>query len=181
MCCLSKAAVVSRDPVLACIVLTSALTLGASGEPQAERTAIRPDGQPLAWQRTDQYVAPDFEGFFPDDSEGGKKLDQLFRSGALDSQADEEILKTVHAGLRRTSQHRTLVLRWLGNKYIWNKSPQNSQAIEIMYHAADFRKAAEVYGVRHYAVYFGLSVVQPKTRAILQTLAELCMRVDDRS
>jgi len=49
-----------------------------------------------------------------------------------------------------------------------------------MYHAADFSgKKADPFGTRHYAVYFGLSVVNPKTPAILRTLADLCMRVDD--
>ncbi len=49
-----------------------------------------------------------------------------------------------------------------------------------MYHAADFRgERADPYGTRHYAVYFGLSVVEPKTPAILRTLVDLCMRVDD--
>ena len=49
-----------------------------------------------------------------------------------------------------------------------------------MYHAADFSgKNADAYGTRHFAVYLGLSVVQPKTPAILRTLADLCMKVDD--
>ena len=49
-----------------------------------------------------------------------------------------------------------------------------------MYHAADFSgERADPYGTRHYAVYFGLSVVTKKTPSILRTLADLCMKVDD--
>src|SRR5262249_44695260 len=97
-----------------------------------------------------------------------------------DQRPDAEILRTVREGLRRTREHRTLILAWIGNRYVWGKSPQDPDAIEIMYHAADFRgRSADPYGTRHYAVYFGLSVVQPKTPAILRTLADLCMRVDD--
>jgi len=107
-------------------------------------------------------------------------LDTLWKAQDKDDRTDEEILETVHNGLRRTTQHRTSILRWIGNKYIWGKSPQHPVAIEIMYHAADFSgDRADPYGTRHYAVYFGLSVVRPKTPAILRTLAELCMRVDD--
>ncbi len=134
----------------------------------------------FAWQQTSPYVAPDFETYFPDDKEGGEKLDQLWRSRHKDEVEDEEILSTVRNGLRHTTQHRTSILRWVGNKYIWNRSPQNPEAIEIMYHAADFSgERADPYGTRHYAVYFGLSVVQEKSPAILKTLVALCMRVDD--
>jgi hypothetical protein len=179
----SETAFVGRILILAAVALAPMPAGAAEAAPESktaiEKTIAGLDGKPLAWQRTDKYVAPDFEGFFPDDPEGGKKLDRLFRSRTRDSQAGDEILGTVRSGLRRTTQHRTLILQWLGNRCIWNVSPQDPRAIEIMYHAADFRKVAEVYGTRHYAVYFGLSVVQPKTPAILRTLAELCMRVDD--
>ena len=107
---------------------------------EAAGNVVAPERWPwrtLAWQSTDPYVAPDFERFFADDREGGIKLDQLFKSRTKDSRADDEIFRTVRAGLRRTSQHRTLILAWLGNRYIWGKSPQNPQAVEIMYHATD--------------------------------------------
>ena len=127
-----------------------------------------------------QYSPPDFEKYFPDDTEGGRKLDALWQSSDKDARPDAEILQTIQNGLRRTKEHRTLILRWLGNRYIWNKNPQNPEAIEIMYHAADWRgKNNDPYGTRHYAVYFGLSVVQPKTPAILRALVELCIAVDD--
>jgi hypothetical protein len=134
----------------------------------------------LAWQQSDSYTTPSFEAFFPDNVEGGKALDALWLSQDKDSRADGEIFETVRNGLRRTTKHRTLILAWVGNRYIWGKSPQHPYAIETMYHAADFSgERADPYGTRHYAVYFGLSVVQPKTPAILRTLADLCMRVDD--
>jgi len=131
---------------------------------------------------SEAYQGPSFDTFFPDDVEGGLALDRLWNARDRETRSDQEILKTVQRGLRRTREHRTLILGWIGNKYIWNKSPQNSDAIEIMYHAADFSgERADPYGTRHYAVYFGLSVVQPKTPAILRTLAELAMRVDDHN
>lgn len=133
-----------------------------------------------AWQRTGSYVPPSFETFFPDDETGGVALNQLWRSNDKDARSDQEILDTVRNGLRHTNAHRTSILRWIGNKYIWGQSRQNPDAIEIMYHAADFSgKQADPYGTRHYAVYFGLSVTQPKTPSILRTLAELAIRVDD--
>jgi len=139
----------------------------SSDEPPAQ-TSISGD---LAWQRTDRYVAPDPKGFFPDDVEGGKRLDALFQAVDKDRRSDEEILSTVRQGFRRTSQYRTLVLRWIGNRYIWGKDPQNAEAIEIMYHAVPME--------RHYAIYFGLSVMTHKTPNVLRTLAEICMQGED--
>jgi len=133
----------------------------------------------LAWQSTDNYIAPNFEKYFPDDEEGGKKLDALYAAADKDSRSDEEILKTVRNGLRRTSNYRSKILSWIGKRYIWNKTPQNPDAIELMYHAADFSEPkAESYETRSAAVYYGLSVVKSKTPAILRTLVELCMPAD---
>jgi len=127
------------------------------------------------WQRTDQYIPPDFEAYFPDDEEGGKKLDSLWNANDKDSRSDEEILSTVRKGLRRTSTRKLFILRWIGHKYIRGKQPENPEAIEIMYHATD----GDEYDTTYNAVLFGLSVVQPKTKNILRALAELCTRVDD--
>ncbi len=138
-------------------------TTSPTPKPPARRT-----DDTLAWQRTDRYVAPDPEGFFPDDTERGKRLDALFKAVDRDRRSDEEILSTVRQGFRTTQQYRTLVLAWIGNRYIWNKDPQNAEAIEIMYHAVPMQP--------HYAVYFGLSVVKDKTPNILRTLADLCIQ-----
>jgi len=132
-----------------------------------------------AWQQEAPYRAPDFEGYFPDDAEGGERLDELFRTSAMRELADDVYLAVVRAGLRRTTQHRTLILSEVGNRLIWGQVPQHPEAIELCYHAADFSEAAEVYGTRHYAVYFGLSGVTDKTPAILRTLVDLCVAVDD--
>jgi hypothetical protein len=150
------------------------IVLPASYRVGAAASAVRPAApwpEPLASQRTDRYVPPDPNGFFADDLEGGKRLDALFQAVDKDSRPDEEILTTVRQGLRRTAQHKTLILAWIGNRYIWNKDPQNAQAIEIMYHAVPLE--------RHYAVYFGLSVVKDKSPNILRTLAEICLQGEE--
>lgn len=137
-------------------------------------------GNELAWLQTDSYTPPDFKSFFPDDAAGGKILDELWKSKDKDSRIDTEILGTVRNGLRNTKQHRTLILGWIGNKYIWGKSPQNPEAIEIMYHAIDYPERKGVRGgTQHYAVYFGLSVVDQKTPSVLRALVDLCMTIDD--
>ena len=134
------------------------------------RRAVEPVPQ-LDWQRTGTYMPPNPEVFFPNDAEGGKALDALFDAADKDKRSDEEILSTVRKGFRRTSKHKTLVLSWIGNKYIWNKDPQHAEAIEIMYHAVPIE--------RHYAVYFGLSVMKNKSPNVLQTLADICMQGED--
>ena len=133
----------------------------------------------LAWQQATPYVAPDFEAYFPDDVEGAALLDELYAANTLRQLDEEEFLAVIRQGLRRTTNHRTLILSFVGNRLIWNQEQQHPLAIELCYHAADFSEQAERYGSRHYAVYFGLSVVHEKTPAILRTLADLCVAVDD--
>ena len=123
------------------------------------------------WQRTDTYMPPNPDEFFPNDPDAGKALDLLFDAVDKDKRSDEEILSTVRKGFRRTSKHKTLVLSWIGNRYIWNKDPQHAEAIEIMYHAVPME--------RHYAVYFGLSVMKHKSPNVLRTLADICMQGED--
>ena len=140
----------------------------AEQEGQAPGSVV---GSGYAWQRTDRYVSPSPENFFPDDPDGGKRLDALFNAVDKDRRPDEEILTTVRQGFRRTRKHRTLILAWIGNRYIWGKQTQNPEAIEIMYHAVPME--------RHYAIYFGLSVVLSKTPNILRTLVDICMQGEE--
>jgi hypothetical protein len=135
---------------------------------------------PHAWRRTDVYVAPDFEAFFPDDREGGKRLDEVWEASDRGRKDPAEALETVRRGLRRTRKPAEIV-RWIGQHLIWGKPPQNADAIEIMYHASDFPGSAggQAGETRYCAVYFGLSVVEPKTPAVLHTLVDLCMESDD--
>lgn len=159
-------------------IVTSGHVVNMAGNviPKADQPAV----EDRAWQKTDPYVPPNFNRHFADSMEGGFALDALWDAPNKDSRSDAEILNTVRQGFRNTRQHRMPILRWIGNKYIWNKSSQNPDAIELMYHAADFSgENANPSGARHSAVYFGLSVTQPKTPAILRTLAELAVQVDD--
>jgi len=136
-------------------------------------------GSVYAWSRIDRYIPPDFNGFFSDDPKAAHLLDELFSSLQDSNLPDNELLQIVRNGLRRTSQDRELVLRAIGNRYIWNKTPQNPAAIEIMYHAAD---PGNVYGTRHYAIYFGLSVIRPENPPnVLRTLVSIRMKVDDEN
>jgi beta-lactamase regulating signal transducer with metallopeptidase domain len=118
-----------------------------------------------------------FNSYFPDDKSAGERLDKLFdlwnKQGA-DSNAlsltDQQILEVVRNGFRRTDRHPTLILGLVGNRYIWGKSPQNEDAIGLMYRASYSPDS----NIRHYAEYFGLSVVERKSPEILKRLAQLC-------
>ncbi len=143
------------------------------------KNAISPDVA-YAWQSTEKYFPPDSAKFFPENAEAGTELDRIFLQGGPEFKPNDSVLKLIRQGLRNTRAHRTSVIRWVGNTYIWGKEEQNPDAIELMYHAADFRgPAADPFGTRHYAVYFGLSVVQKKSPAILRTLVDLSLAVDD--
>ena len=156
-------------PVITCTLLIFGCTPTEPGLEKQVRNTER------AWQQTEPHIAPSFETFFPDDIEGGQILDTLWKSPDKDSRNDEEIIASVRHGLRNTKQDKTFILRWIGNKYIWTRSPQNEDAIEIMYHASGFSGASAntIGGINYYAVYFGLSVVYPKTPSILRTLVDL--------
>jgi hypothetical protein len=158
------------------LLLALLLTLPASmawAPPQDD------DGSGRAWQQAEPYVAPNFEAYFPDDAEGGLLLDQHFEANTLRKLPDAEFLAVIRDGLRRTTNHRTIIISFVGQRFIWGVEPQHPDAIELCYHAADFRSEAAKYGARHYAVYFGLSVVDEKPPAVLRTLVDLCVAVDD--
>ena len=129
---------------------------------------------PYAWKHS-QYVPPDYKSFFPDDEQGAEKLNEFWKAHIWHkketSLSDKEIFDLVRNGLKRFDR-KMEVLRWLGNRYIWGKKPQHPEAIEIMYHAAGGP-------ARSSAIYFGLSVVRPKTPNIMKTLVDICMEVDD--
>jgi RNA polymerase sigma factor (sigma-70 family) len=148
-------------------------------EPPAEPRAITPARAPepaLAWRRVDTYEPPDFDRFFPDDGRGGMELDALWTDPNKDKRPVAEVLRIVRNGLRRTREPRDQIIAWVGGSHIWGKSPQHPDAVEILYHAADFRTQSPAAGVTRYnAVYYGLSVVEPKPPAVLRTLVEMSM------
>jgi len=153
----------------------------AGDRPQASRsspteTQTAPVKTSYAWQRTDTYIPPDYKGFFPEDQQAAGQLEALWRSEDKDRRPDSEILSTVRRGFRAYQGDKGDIVRWIGNRCIWNKQPQNPEAIEIMYHVTDI---GEDYGTGYYGVYFGLSVVQPKTPAILRRLADMAMASDN--
>lgn len=182
----------AKSPPLAaaCLALGALIIAGAGARAQraapddASKAAAPPQGAlfaPHAWSRADVYEAPDFERFFPDDREGGKALDALCEDKDRDRRPDAEILQAARRGLRR-AQKTTQIISWIGNRYIWGRSPQDPDAIEILYHAADPSIPGGdgvLNGIRHYSIYFGLSVVEPKPAAILRTLVDLCMDSED--
>lgn len=132
-----------------------------------------------AWQRTDKYAPPDFNGFFPDDSEGGQRLDAMATSGQLERLPAEEMVPVVQRGLRAMRGRRLGVLRSLGNRFIWGQPDQNPAAIELMYHAAGCPPAPGLEEIAQNGVYFGLSVVKTKSPNVLRTLVDLCVSSND--
>jgi RNA polymerase sigma factor (sigma-70 family) len=186
------------------IVLSVWLALGglAAGmamlEPQAPRQEKATSSVPTAkvqaatqapknqlttysWNRADRYEPPDFEAFFPDDLEGAKQLADLWLAKDRDQRPDAEILDKARRGLRRAErQVQWEVIRWVGGRYVWGKSPLNPLAVELMYHATDIPGDPENgSSLGHWARYFGISTLQPKTPAVLRTLADSCMQSDE--
>ena len=110
--------------------------------------------------------------FFPDDMEAGQELDELWavKNQAFNTVSHEEILEIIRKGFRRTSADKNDIIRTIGSKYIWNKSPSEPAAVDILY-CASFNP-----DVMYNAFYYGLTVTKPKSPMVLQRLVDLAMQ-----
>lgn len=129
----------------------------------AENVQIKP---PYAWNRDDKYVAPDFEGFFPDDPAGGEQLDALFTGRLGGNHAPEDVLAAVRRGLRHTKVYKSQLLAQVGS-FVWNAKQQDPRAIELLYHASDVRGP-----VSHTGMYYGLTVLKDRTPNVMRAISE---------
>ncbi len=151
-----------------------------SGGDQPAAAASDPAQPTRAWHQKAPYQPPDFERFFPDDPAAGPPLDALIKNFEKDPRSDVEKLRLFRQGFRRAETNRATMLTVVGNRYIWGKSPQHPDAIEIVYHAADWKAGGDNPNDSFmHAIHNGLSVVEPKSPAILKTFAEICMHKDD--
>ncbi len=189
------------------IVLAAGPSPGASdGQPapavQTKGVAARAGlFAPQAW-RSEPYRPPDFAGFFPDDPAGARALAALCDEVKTEMEhqeatpndpgrtpwwllsnrrSDDEILQMVRRGLRRIDGERRIwVIRWIGARYIAAKGKQNPDAIEILYHAMDYRDDRHYdNATSRYAQGPCSILIQPKTHALLRALVELGMREDN--
>jgi len=122
--------------------------------------------EPHAWNRTDRYAPPDFEGFFPDDAEGGRQLDDLFGGKLGGNHKPGDVFAVVRRGLRNTTRHPTLIMAEIGKGFVWNIKEQDPRAIELLYHASDHPHT------KHYAMYHGLTVVNERSDNLVRTLMQ---------
>lgn len=129
----------------------------------------------FAWQDAETYRPPDFEGTFAADEAGTKRLEKALRAAERGESPGEDIFEIMRAGLRGMKDRQMPALRWFGNQFIWNKSPQHPRAIDLMYHAS----ASTNSSISYNAIYFGLSVVRPKTEPILRAMVEAGMKTED--
>lgn len=127
-----------------------------------------------AWQRTDTYSPPDFEGFFPNDEAGGRALDGLYASGEYKKLDDAAFIEAFRKGMRRKTEYNSHLTRILATRFLWrNKTgPQNADAIELFYHMSDGP------GLRKYAIKNGLTYVNEPTPAILHAMLDMCVHSD---
>lgn len=150
------------------VLSVAALSLLLHGSASALSEPAAATNGDLAWQRTDRYVPPDPNGFFPDDPEGGRRLDALFLAGDREQRSEEEMLSTVRQGFRRTTQPRGQVLALLSKRCLLTRGSKYPQAVEVLYHAVPLQP--------HEAVYFALASVPAKTPNLLHALADLCLQ-----
>lgn len=160
--------------LLACVAGCRVAPLEALESPAAP---ARSGGHPAAVQE-EPAAEPDFLAYFPDDPEGGAALDALWEASGQGALTVDEWAAVVRRGMRHTKVRPLFFLRDLGNRGVWGKSEQNAAAVELMFHAADWKAGAPGGEVQHSAVYFGLSVVEPKDDRVLRALANVCLHSD---
>ena len=115
-----------------------------------------------------------FESFFPDDPAAGERCSQWLADPDSGTYSDEQVLEMIRRGLRSAGDYTSQAIQQVSTRFIWNKepSPLKDKALELMYHASFSPSGL----TRYYAVYYGLSVAQPKSETILNRLAALAMR-----
>ena len=129
----------------------------------------------FAWRDTNTYRSPNFEATFPYDLAGGLELQEFVRTYRHPAPIPTNIFELYQRGLRTCPSGGQPALSFLGNQYIWGKSPQDPRAIDLMYHAAGSTNRETSYN----AIYFGLSTVRPMTEPILRTLVDISIKSQD--
>jgi hypothetical protein len=136
-------------------------------EPGAVAAAKANTVEPFAWNRDGKYVPPDYEGYFvKEDPAAVRRLDDFLSSEPLREKSPDEFLDVVRRGLRSTKRHKTVILGMVGNMFIWNISPQNAAAIELMYHAS----GSTDVNVAHAAMYHGPTVVVDRSDNLIRMM-----------
>ena len=139
-----------------CVTFTNAQETSSTTtlEPNRIAAANSNANNQYAWNRADKYVPPDFEGYFAkEDLAAATRLDDFMIDQKLRERSPNELLNVVRRGLRSTKQSKSKVLEMVGKTFIWNKSPQNPEAIELIYHASGSTDPGIVYS----AMYYGLA------------------------
>ncbi len=137
-----------------------------------------PPPPPRAWQRVDRYDPPDFGRFFPRDRdrEGGRALDRFWGREDRDAVPAAEALPIVRSGLGTAGVEMKEVLAWVGQRFVCNASPQDPDAIELLYHATD--PTAQIDFGDAPSLSYGLIRVDPKPPAVLHAMVDWCMKVE---
>ena len=118
-----------------------------------------------------------FEAYFPAGSEAAEKLDKWWSEKTKDGQVNKQSLAIIRNGLRvdvkgsSRKYNRNQYIKWVGQKYIWRAETQDTDAIDLLYHASFDPQLA------YDCVYYGMSVIKPgnRTEKILKRLTELAM------
>ncbi len=148
-------------------------------KPAAPQEYTLPEGHVSAFGKDYQYAflsgdgagykPPDYEGFFPDDEEAGKKLDEMFegdvRGKKIKWMDPDEVWRTVRQGWKRSSASTKVKVR---SQSRW----QNPDSIEILYHLS----AVIRLNMGSERIYPQLSPKIPS--AILKSFVDLSMKME---
>lgn len=144
-------------------------------------TGFAEDATPEAasWRASGPYSPPDFDACFADSVPGAEALAAFWGARDRDTRDSGEVVNLLRQGLRRYPGDRAEVLRWFGRRFIERKSPPDTDAVEIMYHAVDSKAGEENRSLWRPAIRFGLASLRPMPPNVLRALADLSMVLED--
>lgn len=129
----------------------------------------RPPADQVYAYQAPEFVAPDYQAYFADDVQAGKKLDELYENREKLAITDRELLETFQLGLRRSSHSPNMMFGWLSGALGW---PRDPRLTEIFYQALDPKGPVEV---RKAALYYGFGLGSEKTRNVLRAIFDVYM------
>lgn len=127
-----------------------------------------PAGASYAYS-ADEFVAPDFEAYFADDTEAGKKLDQVYANRDAVELSDRKLLELFRRGIRRSARSPNMMFGWISSALGW---PRDPLLTEILYQAVDPDAPPDV---RKAGIYYGFGLGTTKTRNILEAMYRVYM------
>ena len=129
----------------------------------------RPPADATYAYNADEFVAPSYDEFFPDDAAAGAELDKVYGSGDRIELSDGQLLDLFRRGVRRSAHTPSMLFGWISGSLGW---PPDPRLTEILYQAMDPRAPL---AVRNAGIYYGFGLGTTRTKNVLEAMFRVYM------